>query len=290
MIGTDTLDAAVLPLLGFSTDEMVAGSTTAAMCSAINNIVAGSLFATLQSLEAYGLYIILFGAVDSALALLGSLAARLDWCNGSCSSESTLSFETIDGNCENGCMARFRLTVKNIENLISVRSPEFKLGSIMWSIIVFKNYPNFGIYLHGNKPCNSKMAVQLISSHENMQTVQRQQNQNIRAHGGLCMNDFILWDELLKIENKFVQNHCITIEVEVKVDTSTMTDLDPIKLKCAVCNEGIVSQEISSVPCGHLFCTKCIEYSLSECECCPICKKPATLNDLRRIILPKYTE
>lgn len=289
---TDTLEAAVLPLLGFNSGEIVAGSTTAAICAGINNIVATSLFTTLQSLDANSCGVILFGSIDSALDILGSLAVKLDWCSGECNNESLLDFETIDGSCDKGCMAKFHLTVTNIHNLKSVRSPDFKLGRIIWSLIVFRNNSNLGIYLHGNKSCEIEMIVQLISTQDNQtNSVERQQVQKIQDHGGLYMNDVILWDELLKPENKYVHNNSIEIEVEIKGETcrgecSKHVEIRPIKLECTICREGIESQEIASVPCGHIYCLECITQSLLEYEQCPECETAASINDLRRIVLP----
>ena len=44
----------VLPVIGFSTSGIVAGSAAAAAQSVIGNVAAGSLFATLQSVGAVG--------------------------------------------------------------------------------------------------------------------------------------------------------------------------------------------------------------------------------------------
>ena len=63
-IGGGLLFAPILPLLGFGL-----GGT------------AGSFVAVLlQSLEATGLGILLFGSIGSALGLLSSVAAKLNWC------------------------------------------------------------------------------------------------------------------------------------------------------------------------------------------------------------------
>lgn len=292
LTGPNTLEAAVLPLLGFNSGEIVAGSTTAAICAGINNIVATSLFTTLQSLDSNSCGVILFGSVNSAMDILGSLAVKLDWCNGDCNNESTLDFETIDGSCGNGCMAKFHLTVTNIQNLKSVRSLDFKLGRIIWSLIVFRNNSNLAIYLHGNKSCEIGITVQLNSTDKNhANSIERQQIKKIDDNGGVYINDIILWDELLNPENKYVHNNTIELEVEIKGETcggacSHHEEIKPVKLECTICGEGIDWQEISSVPCGHVFCSECIQQSLLECEQCPECQTPASIGDLRRIILP----
>lgn len=75
------LGVAVLPLLGFGLSGIAAGSLAATWQASIGSVVAGSLFATLQSLGATGLGIVLFGATGSALAMLGTVAPSLNWCN-----------------------------------------------------------------------------------------------------------------------------------------------------------------------------------------------------------------
>lgn len=289
MTETDTLNAAVLPLLGFNSSEIVAGSITAAICSGINNIVATSLFATLQSLDTNSFGAIIFGSVNSALDILRSLALNLNWCNGvACVNESVLEFETIDGSCDKGCMARFHLIVTNIQNLKSVRSPDFKLGRIIWSLHIFRNDSNLAIYLHGNRSCQTEMIVQLISTDNNhMNPVQRQQTKKIEAHGGLYINDLMQWDELFKPENNFIRNNSLEIEVEIKGETCLQhVEIRSIKLECTICHGSIESQEISSVPCGHIFCVDCIEQSLLKYGQCPECETSASVDDLRRIVLP----
>lgn len=284
----DAVSTATLSLLGFDSRELVQGSTAAAIYSNVSNILAESVFATLQSLEAIGLSTLLFGCESVALDILRSIASKLDWCNNVCNNnaESALDFETIDGSCDDGCMAKFRLTVSNIENLTSVRSPEFKLGRIIWNLFIFKNYPGLGIYLHGNKKCQTRMTVSLISMNEHTKTIEQIRTHNIEAHGGLCVDNLISWDELIKPENQFIRNNSITIEVEIHGKTCTNAEVRPVKLECGLCLEGIDSQDTSSVPCGHLFCSECIKQSLSECELCPLCETPATISDLRRTVLP----
>jgi len=54
--------------------------------------------------------------------------------------------------------------------------------------------------------------------------------------------------------------------------------------ECPVCMEE--QSHLSSMPCGHLFCTSCIRAALQANERCPICCSSARETDLRRIFLP----
>lgn len=72
---------AALPFAGFGAGGVAAGSMAASWQSAIGSVAAGSLFATLQSLGATGIGVLLTGTAGTALGLLGTIATRLGWCS-----------------------------------------------------------------------------------------------------------------------------------------------------------------------------------------------------------------
>jgi len=53
--------------------------------------------------------------------------------------------------------------------------------------------------------------------------------------------------------------------------------------ECPVCMEE--QSHLSSVPCGHLFCTSCIRAALKADKRCPVCRSSARETDLRRTFL-----
>lgn len=81
------LGIVLLPVLGFTTGGIAAGSAAAAWQSSVGAVAAGSLFAVLQSLGATGIGILLFGGIGASLGALGSVASRLGWCT--CETDST---------------------------------------------------------------------------------------------------------------------------------------------------------------------------------------------------------
>lgn len=101
-------------------------------------------------------------------------------------------------------------------------------------------------------------------------------------------------EELLKPPNGYVNNNSITLEVEIgatKPDGVSQNDIDgsaakPLQLECAVCLENIISKDLSSTPCGHLFCTTCITKAVEDHGACPMCSAAVDLNVLRRLYLP----
>lgn len=84
VVGGGLLGALALPLFGFGAGGVAAGSFAASWQSSIGIVAAGTLFATLQSLGATGLGVLMFGGLGAATGLLGTLAARLNWCKDDC--------------------------------------------------------------------------------------------------------------------------------------------------------------------------------------------------------------
>lgn len=79
-LGSMFLGGAALPLLGFGLSGITAGSIAAGLQGPA--VVAGSMFAILQSLGATGMGILLFGSIGAAIGVLTPLLAMLGWCEG----------------------------------------------------------------------------------------------------------------------------------------------------------------------------------------------------------------
>jgi len=53
--------------------------------------------------------------------------------------------------------------------------------------------------------------------------------------------------------------------------------------ECPICRHS--DSDLSSVPCGHVFCTSCITEALRVDSRCPMCRQQADATDLRRVYL-----
>lgn len=278
------LGALMLPLLGFGAGGIAAGSTAAAWQSSIGSVAAGSLFATLQSLGATGMGVLLFGSTGSALGLLTSLAVKLDWCTGDCSTKKTEK----KGDCaeiknSNQCkLVHFRLTVTKIARLTTLQSPDFELADTTCNIKVFKQSNYLGIAINSNGSCKIRGMIELLGTNENKKSVRKLFTADIKANDGVTINEFIRWGNL-HARNTFVHYNSIAIEVKLRVKDEVNKLL---LLECQICLAAIESQTISSIPCGHMFCTTCIENHLKLKTTCPVCQTAAKTKDLRRMILP----
>lgn len=274
------IGALMLPLLGFGAGGIAAGSTAAAWQSSLGSVAAGSLFATLQSLGATGLGVLLFGSTGSALGLLGSVAVKLDWCTGECGSEKGSNTTAIVN--DTPFYIKLHLTVTKIADLASVQSLDFDLGFGKCSIKVFKESSALNISINSSKPYHLRGTVGLLGINGKTKSIIQPFSKEVTPEDGITLNELISWDDLLA-PNAFVQYSAVSIEVKIRVKIGAKK---PLLLDCLICLEDIESQELSSVPCGHTFCTKCIEKSLKLKQKCPACETFAQPKDLRRIILP----
>lgn len=210
---------------------------------------------------------------------------------------SILKFETIDKSCDCGSHATFRLTISNIKNLMAVRSPPFTVRGMPWDLSVYKcQTSNLSIMLEAKESsqkvsCKMTMSVKLLSSKDDGNSIKKSDTSTVRWPGILDVEDLISWDELLKPENGYVNDHSITLEVKVKADKpdgdiAIVDHSDAAKrrrFECAVCLEGLDNQDISATECGHMFCTTCVVKAIKNRRVCPLCKGAVQLNKLRRL-------
>lgn len=217
--------------------------------------------------------------------------------------KSVLYLEELEKCCNRSDHASFGLTITRIDELLAVRTQSFVLRGLLWNMTVFKNHSkHLGIRLecigHSNNiSCKVKLSFKLVSSIEGMEPMDDVRRQPIRSGGILSVNRFITWNDLMSEQNGFVINNTIQLKIDLKVgkpggDVVSFKkrrlheEAVAVKMECSICLEGILHQEVSSLLCSHLFCTKCIGQFVATNKFCPLCKIPAKLEDLRRTRLP----
>jgi hypothetical protein len=77
LAGTNILGGIAFPYLGFGLGGITAGSFAASIQGPA--VVAGSMFAVLQSLSATGMGSLLLGSIRAAVRVLAPIAAKLGW-------------------------------------------------------------------------------------------------------------------------------------------------------------------------------------------------------------------
>lgn len=213
-------------------------------------------------------------------------------------SRSIPKFQCIDKSCECGCHATFELTVMNVSNLMAVRSPEFTVRGMPWNIIVFKKFSTLDVCLDlvknfGKVSCQVTMSVKLKSSKEDVDPIEKSNAKNVQWSGSMYIYSLVLWEEMLKPQNGFVNENSITLKIEIKSDKPVgnvpaanpkgATQSNPFE--CSICLEGLGTKEMSTTPCGHSFCTACIKQAIQNRRACPLCNKMVQLDDLRPLFL-----
>lgn len=202
---------------------------------------------------------------------------------------------TRTDNCREGNWSKYHLTVTNIENLMAVQLPKIVLRNIPWNLIVFKDQTgHLGIYHDCHIPKHNgtfkrTMSCTFLSRFGKAKSIEKVVNRDVGGDDIFSSGGIVSWTELMNPENGFIQNGEISIEVEIKLVLPTEDENAQTKrprMECGICKEDMANKELSSVACGHIFCSACIKRTVETNKQCPICEKPAQVNELRRTLFP----
>lgn len=235
-----------------------------------------------------------------------------------------LKLKNLSRRCKSGCLTIFQLKVKNISNLMAIKSSKFYLYNMPWTLTFYKDHhdraSNFGIYLQSsssefpkNESYRIRMSMILITDNDRIRPiVKKTTTQQIGSFGTLSIRNIIAWSELIKPENEFVKKNAIKLEIQIKMDKmigdgvlnctscgninnndggdgggrGPRTNSATLQLQCVICWENFSSQDICCTPCGHLFCVSCITAAVQNRANCPLCNLEVQVNALRRLYLP----
>lgn len=214
-------------------------------------------------------------------------------------SKGKLKFDEIEKVLVNNFRSRkFRLTVSELSGFDRARSPLFSLDNIQLGFTILK-YPRKNgseslrvLLFHKDlKNRSLEMECKLKSSHTGNVITEKVDRPNVQSKN-TCI-DMMPWNELFTSSNRFIQNDSFVMEVEIKVGMNgtartraTTGENNSFQLECPICREDLVGKPISSTPCGHMFCTRCIIRHVSMSAICPLCKQPVCESHLRPTFLP----
>lgn len=232
-----------------------------------------------------------------------------------------LKLKSLNRRCKSGCLTTLHLKVKNVSNLMAIKSSKFYLYNMPWTLTFYKDHhdraANFGIYLQSsssefpkNESYRIRMSMILITANERIAPiVKKTTTQQIGSFGTLSIRNIVAWSELMKPENEFVKKNAIKLEIQIKMDKmigdgvlsctncgninnndgggrSPRTNSTSLQMQCVICWENFSSQDICCTPCGHLFCVSCITAAVQNRANCPLCNLEVQVNALRRLYLP----
>lgn len=225
-----------------------------------------------ESLGATGLSVLLFGSITEAMDLLSPLAGKLKCCFRGCNYSTALTQYDL---------VKVRLVVTKIANLESLQSPDFQLGDAKWNMKVFKQSDHLAIGINSAGSAKIRGLIELIAMNDKEKSIRKAFTKHVASADGAVIDEIIEWDNFLA-PNAFKQHNSITIEVKMRVKDEV---INPLPMECLLCFANLRSQQMSSISCGHIFCTNCIVGYVKMNAACPTCEAAANLNDLRQAIL-----
>ncbi|XP_037041702.1 uncharacterized protein LOC119078305 [Bradysia coprophila] len=216
-------------------------------------------------------------------------------------SETNLTCTNVSKCCNEHCWSTFRLNIGVIDQLLAIQSPVVKIRNLPFRFTVYQdNGKCLGLFMHSkwdtNISCEIQAIVKVISTNPR-KNVEHTRTYNFQLPGSSLLIQYLIsWDELLMPQNGYVNNNDVVIEVDIKASQPHSTHpslarnskygVKRVKMQCAICLAIIDEHQVSSIPCGHIFCTFCITKYIETRRNCPKCGKPAKLEDVRLAILP----
>lgn len=191
---------------------------------------------------------------------------------------------------EEGLTKNVRLTIKRINDFDGFFSPVFTTSGLTWLIKVYttkvENTKNVSVMLkcaHKESTdwsCDAMVAFRLISFDPSkppyelkFKTFQKF-NRKTTSRG---FKEFITWQELSKVENGYVKDNSIILDVEITVKENVGIFGT---FSCPICLETLTGPTISSTRCGHLFCNCCLSLWMKKKSACPKCNQKVNLKEI----------
>lgn len=232
--------------------------------------------------------------------------------------KSELIFENIGLSSVGFHSVKYRLTIKNADRLLVVRSPEIIFQNAPWYLVVFKDHKKqYGVRLecrnfeHPEFSANVKMTVKLVDAKTGGKSIEQTKTKVVKYNNHLYIKSLASHAEVFNPLNGFVKRKSIVIEVGLEPNEPVAAAASPtptaapaaaatavdtnannvptqrrFELECAICLERLEGQPVSSTPCGHLFCSECIENSIRIYKACPVCRIRVITRQVKRAHLP----
>lgn len=196
----------------------------------------------------------------------------------------------------------FKINISNVKNLVAVKLL-LPVSLQPWDLTFYKAGH------HGSEYLNARLCKKKMEANDHIILIEIITQTHEKLSSNKCLRkcfrtsqtyneiQIVSWTDLFDTDNGFVSKNSVVFNVEVISDemvqlAKKMRSLLPeiesrtIQLECALCFENMATKNVSSVPCGHIFCLECIEKSLKRSESCPSCRMPTNARSLRRIYLP----
>ncbi|XP_037047306.1 uncharacterized protein LOC119082071 [Bradysia coprophila] len=124
--------------------------------------------------------------------------------------------------CDLGCLTTLELTVDNIENIRTLgstpRTPSatIKIGKSTWTLEVTNYDADYvGLKLRADKEFDVRVVIQVRSDKTSVLCIRKVIMRHIEPDSDLCVDQLLLWSELIDPYNGFIMDAALKIEVEL---------------------------------------------------------------------------
>lgn len=192
----------------------------------------------------------------------------------------------------------FRLRIKSVSDLTGFYSPTVNIRGLPWRIKVYTtkimNTKAISVMLNcvhaensTNWSCKTRAVFRLIPFNESKAplewTFKTPYNFAPNSNSYGCKR-FVSWKDLLDVNNSYMRNDSIVLEVELIVQKPV--GIGSVEsLTCPICLQNLNGRSISSTVCGHVYCKLCIEEAIEKRNFCPVCKRALELAQIHPIYL-----
>lgn len=201
--------------------------------------------------------------------------------------KTKLICEYIGNYYDHGFKTLLNLRVLDFHQLMLATRTEIELENISWWITVLRTHFGYiGIKLAPKNQQKSfqlqaQMNCKIKSKNGTARSIDQTSNAVLNTSSYMYVKNIAYFDDLVKPEYGYIENGSITFEIGLRLNkrneaTTTTNDTNNgeaqvkiVKIECAICFEDIRDKEVSSLICGHAFCTPCIIRSLETRKKCP---------------------
>lgn len=210
-----------------------------------------------------------------------------------------LKFESVQS-CDDCLQKKFRLTINGFNEFFGVCSPEVTFDGISWRFAAIQHRDNLYIQIIKTRTAHRflKLVLKLISFEPNIEPLKRELKKLELKANKLCSDLYCLsnFQQLVHPAKNFIRNNSFVVEIEMKIQRME-TEKENRKTKyqasdqvddfsCPICFGDLKTRPLSSLLCGHMYCTPCAVETVQCHNRCPECNAPAAIDDLRKTYLP----
>lgn len=183
--------------------------------------------------------------------------------------------EAIENCCDSCSFGKFRVTVNKFDEH-GICSPKIVVNNMSWRAQInftdgAKDQRHLQIKLFNNTcsmltvvNCQAKVTCKLLSFDAETEPKETNLEHKFTFTERSLVWDIASWDELIDKEKQFIRNGSFILELEIRVlETNNLTRKrkaiggidDDMSFGCPICFGSLMTREMSSLPCGHMFCS-----------------------------------